>query len=197
VFDADVNALLDGVTGVFITGGDQMRLVSLLGGTQFAARLRKMVTETDIVLAGTSAGAAGMSTSMIVRGESTSHPHKNSVRLSPGLGFLKTSSSTNTLPNAAALAGSSRLFHTTRIISALGSMKTPLLFWINRGIWRSSGVDRLQSLMDRRSRITRSLRLTISSHSASSAYSFTFFRTACLRLFAEAADPAAKRVSDS
>jgi cyanophycinase len=30
-----------------------------------------------------------MSTSMIVRGESTSHPHKNSVRLSPGLGFLK------------------------------------------------------------------------------------------------------------
>jgi cyanophycinase len=30
-----------------------------------------------------------MSTSMIVRGESTSHPHKKSVRLSPGLGFLK------------------------------------------------------------------------------------------------------------
>ena len=30
-----------------------------------------------------------MSTSMIVRCESTSHPHKNSVRLSPGLGFLK------------------------------------------------------------------------------------------------------------
>jgi cyanophycinase len=89
VVDADVDALLDGVTGVFITGGDQMRLVSLLGGTQFAARLRKMVTETDVVLAGTSAGAAGMSTSMIVRGESTSHPHKNSVRLSPGLGFLK------------------------------------------------------------------------------------------------------------
>jgi cyanophycinase len=89
VFDADAEALLDGVTGVFITGGDQMRLVSLLGGTQFASHLRKMVTETDIVLAGTSAGAAGMSTSMIVRGESTSHPHKNSVRLSPGLGFLK------------------------------------------------------------------------------------------------------------
>src|SRR5215213_2796927 len=89
VFDADAEALLDGVTGVFITGGDQMRLVSLLGGTQFAARLRKMVTETNLVLAGTSAGAAGMSTSMIVRGESTSHPHKGSVRLSPGLGFLK------------------------------------------------------------------------------------------------------------
>jgi cyanophycinase len=29
--------LLDGVTGVFITGGDQMRLVSILGGTNFRA----------------------------------------------------------------------------------------------------------------------------------------------------------------
>ncbi|HEY2847236.1 MAG TPA: cyanophycinase [Pyrinomonadaceae bacterium] len=89
VLEADVQKLLDGVTGVFISGGDQMRLVSLLGGTEFADKLRHMVRDTNIVLAGTSAGAAGMSTSMIVRGESTSHPHKNSVRLSPGLGFLK------------------------------------------------------------------------------------------------------------
>ncbi len=89
VVSADADALLDGVTGVFISGGDQMRLVSILGGTKFAQKLRQMVTETNIVLAGTSAGAAGMSTSMIVRGESTPHPQKNSVRLSPGLGFLK------------------------------------------------------------------------------------------------------------
>lgn len=89
VFQADADALLDGVTGVFISGGDQMRLVSILGGTKFAQKLREMVTETDIVLAGTSAGAAGMSTAMIVRGDSAPHPHKNSVRLSPGLGFLK------------------------------------------------------------------------------------------------------------
>ena len=89
VVQADHDALLDGVTGVFMTGGDQMRLVSLLGGTKFADLLRKKVRDTDLVLAGTSAGAAGMSTSMIVRGESTSHPHRNSVSLSPGLGFLK------------------------------------------------------------------------------------------------------------
>lgn len=89
VFQADADALLDGVTGVFISGGDQMRLVSILGGTKFAQKLRDMVSETDIVLAGTSAGAAGMSTAMIVRGDSAPHPHKNSVRLSPGLGFLK------------------------------------------------------------------------------------------------------------
>jgi cyanophycinase len=66
-----------------------MRLVSVLGGTEFANKLRHKTRETDLVLAGTSAGAAGMSTSMIVRGASDSHPHKNSVRLSPGLGFLK------------------------------------------------------------------------------------------------------------
>lgn len=89
VFQAKAEELLDGVTGIFITGGDQMRLVSVLGGTEFANKLRRKTRETNLVLAGTSAGAAGMSTSMIVRGESTSHPHKNSVRLSPGLGFLK------------------------------------------------------------------------------------------------------------
>ena len=89
VVQADANELLDGITGVFITGGDQMRLVSLLGGTEIAAKLRGMVRDTSIVMAGTSAGAAGMSTSMIVRGEAASHPHKNAVRLSPGLGFLK------------------------------------------------------------------------------------------------------------
>jgi cyanophycinase len=89
VVQANVDELLNGVTGVFITGGDQMRLVSLLGGTDLATKLRGMVRDTPLVMAGTSAGAAGMSTSMIVRGESASHPHKNAVRLSPGLGFLK------------------------------------------------------------------------------------------------------------
>jgi len=43
VFHADPEELLNGVTGVFITGGDQMRLVSLLGGTKFADRLRQRV----------------------------------------------------------------------------------------------------------------------------------------------------------
>jgi cyanophycinase len=89
VVSADTESLLEGVTGVFISGGDQMRLVSILGGTKFAQVLRKMVSETDLVLAGTSAGAAGMSTSMIVRGEAASHPQRGAVQLSPGLGFLK------------------------------------------------------------------------------------------------------------
>ena len=89
VVNADVEKLCEGITGIIMTGGDQMRLVSLLGGTKLAEKIRKIVRETYVILAGTSAGAAAMSTSMIVRGEPTSHPHKNAVRLSPGLGFLK------------------------------------------------------------------------------------------------------------
>ncbi len=89
IVHADVEKLTSGVTGVFMTGGDQMRLVSLLGGTKLAEALRKKVRDTNVVMAGTSAGAAAMSTSMIVRGEPSSHPHKDAVKLSPGLGFLK------------------------------------------------------------------------------------------------------------
>ena len=88
-FEADAEELLSGITGVFISGGDQMRLTSIIGGTNFAQKLRELLRSDDIVLAGTSAGAAGMSASMIVRGEPTSKPQKSAVRLSPGLGFLK------------------------------------------------------------------------------------------------------------
>src|SRR5215211_1670149 len=75
VVSADADAVLDGINGVFMTGGDQMRLTSILGGTLFAQKLRHKVAETELVLAGTSAGAAAMSTAMIVRGDATSHPH--------------------------------------------------------------------------------------------------------------------------
>jgi len=89
VMEANAEEILDGITGVFMSGGDQMRLASMLGGTRFAQVLEDRVRHTDLVLAGSSAGAAAMSQSMIVRGESTSHPHKNSIRLSPGLGVVQ------------------------------------------------------------------------------------------------------------
>lgn len=89
ILDANAEELLRDATGVFISGGDQMRLASVLGGTPFARILEERVRACDIVLAGSSAGAAGMSATMIVRGDSAAHPHKNSVRLSPGLGILQ------------------------------------------------------------------------------------------------------------
>lgn len=89
VVDADAESLLEDATGVFISGGDQMRLVSILGGTNFARLLEERVRHSPLVLAGSSAGAAGMSATMIVRGEATAHPHRKAIRLSPGLGILQ------------------------------------------------------------------------------------------------------------
>ena len=89
VINCDAENLLEGVTGVFLSGGDQMRLASVLGGTEFARLLEDRVRHTSLVLAGSSAGAAGMSAAMIVRGVPTSYPNKNSIRLSPGLGILQ------------------------------------------------------------------------------------------------------------
>lgn len=89
VMEADSESLLRDVTGVFISGGDQMRLTSVLGGTEFARMLEDRVRNSKLVLGGSSAGAAAMSNNMIVRGESTAQPNKNTVRLSPGLGILR------------------------------------------------------------------------------------------------------------
>jgi cyanophycinase len=76
------------VTGVFLTGGDQMRLSSILGGTEFLIALKEAVKK-GVTLAGSSAGASSLSSTMIVRGEPTVQPLKDSIRLCPGLGILK------------------------------------------------------------------------------------------------------------
>lgn len=80
--------VLDGVTGVFISGGDQARLGTKLGGTSFVALLNERV-HNGLLLGGSSAGAAGMSASMIVRGNPGKSPHAESIRLAPGLGILR------------------------------------------------------------------------------------------------------------
>ena len=89
IIKINAKSLLDGVTGVFLTGGDQMRLCSLIGGTEFLSELKSKVRKGKIILAGSSAGAASMSSTMIVRGEPSVQPLKDSIRLCPGLGILK------------------------------------------------------------------------------------------------------------
>jgi cyanophycinase len=79
---------LDRVTGIFLTGGDQLRLTSILGGTVVGEALQ-VVVKRGTVLAGTSAGAAAMTDIMIVSGQEESAPKRSSVRLAPGLGFLE------------------------------------------------------------------------------------------------------------
>lgn len=88
ILKVKANEVLQGITGVFLTGGDQMRLSSLLGGTKLLMALKEALRK-GVTLAGSSAGASSMSSTMIVRGEPTVQPLKDSIRLCPGLGILK------------------------------------------------------------------------------------------------------------
>ncbi|ALW83787.1 cyanophycinase [Hymenobacter sedentarius] len=81
-------ALLDRANGVMFTGGDQLRLTALLGGTQFLQRLRERYHKEHFVIAGTSAGAAAMSTAMIYQGRNDAGFRKDEIHLSAGLQLL-------------------------------------------------------------------------------------------------------------
>ena len=86
--DPDLIASLRRATGVYFTGGDQLKLVSTLGGTGFATELHERY-QAGLHIGGTSAGASAMSTVMIARGRGRSSPRLSSVRMSPGLGILR------------------------------------------------------------------------------------------------------------
>jgi cyanophycinase len=73
-------------SGVFFTGGNQLRLTTLLGGTSVAKLIRQR-NATGTHVAGTSAGAAILSEHMIAFGEEGGSPRAGSVRLAPGLGL--------------------------------------------------------------------------------------------------------------
>jgi cyanophycinase len=74
-------------TGVFFTGGDQLRITTVLGGTLADSALQRLVQTGTIVLGGTSAGAAMMSGTMILGGDGPGVT-RASVRTGPGLEFL-------------------------------------------------------------------------------------------------------------
>jgi cyanophycinase len=77
---------LERATGVFLTGGNQLRLATILGGTPVAKKLR-LLNAAGVPVAGTSAGAAFLSEHMIAHGEEGASPRAGSVTLSPGLGL--------------------------------------------------------------------------------------------------------------
>lgn len=72
---------------VYMTGGDQLRLTTVIGGSPVAQAMRERYEEGGIV-AGTSAGAAAMSSTMIAGGDDGTM-RKGSVRMAPGLDFIK------------------------------------------------------------------------------------------------------------
>lgn len=73
-------------TGVFLTGGNQLRLSTTLGGTSVARLLRRLNAD-GVPVAGTSAGAAFLSEHMIAHGDEGPTPRAGMVTLAPGLGL--------------------------------------------------------------------------------------------------------------
>ena len=78
---------IERATGIFLTGGDQVKLVSMLGGsaleTAIVARHKR-----GSIIAGTSAGASALSRKMIAFGRSGSLPSRRMVQLTTGLGLM-------------------------------------------------------------------------------------------------------------
>ena len=86
--DPDKLALFDGAAGVFFTGGDQLRISSQIGDTPIEARIREILNKGGVV-AGTSAGASMMSTTMLVRGTSQESYRIGDLHMAPGLGLVR------------------------------------------------------------------------------------------------------------
>ena len=83
---ADWMSLLDDATGIFLTGGNQLRISTILGGTPVAKALRRRNAK-GVIIGGTSAGAAILSEHMIAYGEGGATPRAGTATVTPGLGL--------------------------------------------------------------------------------------------------------------
>ena len=77
---------LEEASGIFFTGGNQLRLTTLLGGTPVAKVIRA-ANARGVTVGGTSAGASILSEHMIASGDEGGALVAGSVRLAPGLGL--------------------------------------------------------------------------------------------------------------
>nr|PZN30828.1 MAG: cyanophycinase [Chloroflexota bacterium] len=81
-------AQLAAATGIFITGGDQLKLTAMLGGTPIAELIRQR-HRAGAVVAGTSAGASVVADHMMAYGASGIPPRKAMMHFGPGLGLIR------------------------------------------------------------------------------------------------------------
>ena len=73
---------------VMFSGGNQLRLTATFGGTGFFNTIYQRYRNEDFVVAGTSAGAMAMSSTMIYEGNATRAHLKGEVKITTGLGFM-------------------------------------------------------------------------------------------------------------
>jgi cyanophycinase len=74
---------------VMFSGGNQLRLSSIFGGTEFLDILKHRYMEEEFVIAGTSAGAMAMSNTMVYEGSAALAHLKGEVKITTGLGFMQ------------------------------------------------------------------------------------------------------------
>lgn len=86
--DPEILARLQAADVVMFTGGDQLRLSSILGGTPFHDMLLEKYRKEPFIYAGTSAGAAAASNNMIYQGSSSEALLKGEVKITSGLGLI-------------------------------------------------------------------------------------------------------------
>jgi cyanophycinase len=73
---------------VMFSGGNQLRLSSIFGGTEFLDIIKHRYQEEEFVIAGTSAGAMAMSNTMIYEGSAAVAHLKGEVKITTGLGLM-------------------------------------------------------------------------------------------------------------
>jgi cyanophycinase len=86
--DPDLVEAVGEVSGIFLTGGNQLKLSSFITGTPFGDAI-KQAHERGTVIAGTSAGASILAEHMIAFGASGATPKQRMSQLSAGLGLLR------------------------------------------------------------------------------------------------------------
>lgn len=85
--DCDYAQQIENAGSVFFTGGDQLKITSLLGGTKVYEGLKNAYM-SGIPIIGTSAGASCICSTMIVSGKEDDSPRKCTIKMAPGLDLI-------------------------------------------------------------------------------------------------------------
>jgi len=80
---------IESADAFFFTGGDQLKLTSIYGGTNFLTHLKERYINEKIVIGGTSAGAMALSTPMIYAGTGEKQQIAGEIKITTGLEFMK------------------------------------------------------------------------------------------------------------
>jgi cyanophycinase len=89
VLEDQITQRIDEADAFFFSGGDQLKLTTIYGGTPLLTELKKRYIDSPVVIGGTSAGAMALSTPMIYDGSKDVEQISGQIKITTGLEFLK------------------------------------------------------------------------------------------------------------